>query len=266
MPKRRRAFFRGSIPLCFFLAGMVSLPEAGWCEGVGAVPVQGGDLSRSPTHKVKLLEAQLIQARRATRPAQWRTWGPETGLSSTEIYVLLETPDGTLWAGGNQGLHRFDGFRWTPVPGAGTFCYSLAYEKSTKTLWAGFDDQVYQLREGSDSLKPYTRIAEAAIPRAALSFDGKNRLWVISEKGIFLRAGGDDWRQVPVRSVENLAYATPLLESARGELLLGTEEGLLVGTAADGFAPFPGAPTVQVLALAEDPTGRLWVATVDGLF
>ena len=43
-------------------------------------------------------------------------WGHRDGLPSTAIYSLAQTPDGFLWLGTSDGLVRFDGLRFVPVP------------------------------------------------------------------------------------------------------------------------------------------------------
>jgi signal transduction histidine kinase/ligand-binding sensor domain-containing protein len=43
-------------------------------------------------------------------------WGHRDGLPSTAIYAIAQTPDGFLWLGTSDGLVRFDGLRFVPVP------------------------------------------------------------------------------------------------------------------------------------------------------
>jgi signal transduction histidine kinase/ligand-binding sensor domain-containing protein len=43
-------------------------------------------------------------------------WGHRDGLPSTAIYAVAQTPDGFLWLGTSDGLVRFDGLRFVPVP------------------------------------------------------------------------------------------------------------------------------------------------------
>src|SRR5258707_15806824 len=43
-------------------------------------------------------------------------WGHRDGLPSTAIYAVAQSPDGFLWLGTSDGLVRFDGLRFVPVP------------------------------------------------------------------------------------------------------------------------------------------------------
>jgi signal transduction histidine kinase/ligand-binding sensor domain-containing protein len=45
-----------------------------------------------------------------------RIWQAQPGLSQTSIYSLTQTSDGYLWLGTQNGVVRFDGIRFSPVP------------------------------------------------------------------------------------------------------------------------------------------------------
>ena len=48
----------------------------------------------------------------------WRTFGPDSGLPSTNFFRLGIEQDGTVWAATDiaGGVYRFDGKRWAPLP------------------------------------------------------------------------------------------------------------------------------------------------------
>src|ERR1035437_1779932 len=69
-------------------------------------------------------------------------WGHRDGLSSTAIYAIAQTPDGFLWLGTSDGVVRFDGLRFIPVPLSGTDDIAFGPVKAlivarTGAMWIG---------------------------------------------------------------------------------------------------------------------------------
>jgi signal transduction histidine kinase/serine/threonine protein kinase/ligand-binding sensor domain-containing protein/CheY-like chemotaxis protein len=216
--------------------------------------------------RVRMLENRLLQARRPPRPFQWRTHGLENGLGSSEIYQLLETPDGTIWAGGIRGLHRFDGFEWRAVPGVGSRCHGLVYEPATGILWAGFEGGLYRLLPEADALeKVELPGVQAPVRTPSPSLDHEGRLWVSAGDGLLLRGEDGRWNAQPTPAVGSLAYATGVFPAASGRLLLGAESGLFERGADGSWGLVDGGPTARVLDLAEG-AGALYVGTAAGLY
>lgn len=56
--------------------------------------------------------AQFDSFRQSWRWAQFTT---ESGLPSNRIVALVETPNGSIWAGTQAGLAWYDGYQWTPI-------------------------------------------------------------------------------------------------------------------------------------------------------
>src|SRR5262249_1878780 len=102
----------------------------------------------------------------------------------------------------------------------------------------------------------------------APGLDAKGRLWVSSAEGLFLRGPDGRFQLQPTPEIESLAYATPVFVRHSGDLLLGAESGLYVRSSDEParWSRMPGAAEVRVLDLAEDGSGRLYVATAHGLY
>ncbi|KAB2922990.1 MAG: hypothetical protein F9K22_10200, partial [Bacteroidetes bacterium] len=55
-----------------------------------------------------------LSAAPAESPAyRFQTYSVEQGMSSAEIYTVLQDRTGFLWIGTTNGLHRFDGYSFT---------------------------------------------------------------------------------------------------------------------------------------------------------
>ncbi len=79
-------------------------------------------------------------------PTQYshRIWGPEEGLLQPSIYAILQSRDGFIWLGTQDGLIRFDGMRFRDftVSGQTPFRKTLVRavaEDTRQDLWIGDD-------------------------------------------------------------------------------------------------------------------------------
>jgi len=68
----------------------------------------------------------------------WTTWTVDDGLAGNVVYSLAQASDGTLWAGTNHGVSRYDGKTWTSYSHglAGQDVYAIALEDD-RTIWLG---------------------------------------------------------------------------------------------------------------------------------
>jgi diguanylate cyclase (GGDEF)-like protein len=157
--------------------------------------------------------------------------------------VITQDRQGFMWFGGEGGLTRYDGYRFTSyknIPG------------NVRSL------------DGD-----YVR---------ALHVDAQNRLWVGTYGGLHLyQPGSDDF--IRLRPDEAGALAVPnsdvraIIDDGRGGLWLGTQHGLQHLDPATGkFSVMhhdPGRPDSlgndKVNALARDGAGALWIGTETGL-
>jgi len=49
------------------------------------------------------------------QPWRWAEFTTESGLPSNRIVAVVETPNGSIWAGTQAGLAWYDGYQWTPI-------------------------------------------------------------------------------------------------------------------------------------------------------
>src|SRR5215813_1161389 len=73
-----------------------------------------------------------------------RTWQTEQGLAKVQIDSLSQTRDGYLWLGTYTGLVRFDGVRFTAIPGPKRILDNVwirtVVEDAEGGLWIGTND------------------------------------------------------------------------------------------------------------------------------
>ena len=144
----------------------------------------------------------------------------DQGLPDTQVNAIAQTPDGYLWLGTRRGIARYDGLN-----------FELFSPENTPAL-----------------ATPQINGVDV--------FDGDDRLWietarglVVREKGTFRRIAAD---QIPLENTWSV------LRDRRGRVWVAGSFGVRVG---DG-QHFTAVPGVQayVYALAEDASGRIWMA------
>jgi ligand-binding sensor domain-containing protein len=194
-------------------------------------------------------------------------WTSDSGLPQNSVTAIVQTHDGYLWLGTQEGLVRFDGVRFTIFDGRNTpaladdFVRSLA-EARDGTLWIGTMSGLVGLRRGE--FVPFRLEGLDRGPIDALYEDRNGALWVGSQLGV-ARIAGD--RVETFGDCDGVPGAVAAIgEDGRGDLWVGAGWGA-ARFSGGRFLPrwagldFPGA----AWALLPDPDGGLWVGTGRGL-
>lgn len=208
-----------------------------------------------------------------------------SGLSSDSIFTLYEDRSGTLWAGTEAGLDRFDPqirrFIAQPLTFARRAPVHAVLEDGLGSFWIGTAAGLIRL-EGT-TRTPALYIHDAARPGSlpsdtvnALLQDRSGRLWVGTSAGLALfdRATGtfDVYRNDPAdpKSLPD-DNVISLFEDRNGLLWIGTKFGGLAKwnprTWSFGHNPAraeQGFASRNIMAITEDHAGRLWIGTFDG--
>jgi signal transduction histidine kinase len=173
------------------------------------------------------------------RDGRFDAWLEEPGGGDVpRAYSFLRRADGTLLAGLNRSLRRFDGSAWLhdpTVPLGDKRIFSL-HEDRDGALWAGFgrvETGVAVLRDGGWKLLTGGDWKLAAAASFAQTPDG--RLWLASNKGLF-HVLDDECHEISGRLPMRTFW--PMLGDGSGGVWLGTlGEGLLHFRPADHDPP-----------------------------
>lgn len=214
------------------------------------------------------------------------------GLSQNSVFCILQDSRGFLWFGTQDGLNRYDGYRFVVFRASSQDSFSLAgnliyclYETRDSTLWAGtaegglnrFDRRLQRFQRflpqaGTNSLSDRTV--------RAIFEDHDGALWIGTERGGLNRLDRRDgtftaWRHDPADPASlSHDHVRAILQDATGALWIGTHGGGLnrFDPATGRFSQFrhdPADPTSlshnTVTCLAPADSGRLWVGTDRGL-
>ena len=199
------------------------------------------------------------------------TWNDETGLPQNTIRALLQTSDGYLWIGTEEGLTRFDGVRFTTFDEDNTpeitnnYVLSL-FEGSEKYLWIGTRDGLLVFKNGT--FKRYAEKEGLSYPVVCcISEDSSRNLWFGTDGGglylfkdnkfvLFTKKNG-----LPNNTITDIYY------DSTGTLWIGTISGLCYfkGNKFTNSTQHDGLSNGRVSGICEDSNNRIWIGCKKGL-
>ncbi|MCP4152618.1 MAG: response regulator [bacterium] len=205
------------------------------------------------------------------------TWGLKEGLPQITVYDVIQTHDGYIWVGTQEGVGRFDGVTFTRFNKSNTSELSnqriqTLHEDRNGILWIGtYGGGVTCLRDGvftNDSEK--YDLAEAKI--RTIYEDKRGDIWIGTGRDGLLRFKGGAPPGVTgltppgVTGLSRNSVNTICRDSA-GNLWVGTNSGLnrLKGSEIKRYTMENGLAHNLVMSVIEDSKGRLWIGTKGGL-
>ena len=208
---------------------------------------------------------------RATALSQYGRdlWDSDSGLPQNSVDAIVQTRDGYLWLGTQEGLIRFDGVRFTIFDSRNTPAmrddWVLAFcETRDGTLWVGTAEGLLRGRDGRfDGWQPDGPLSRGMVRSLIQARDGA--LWAASSEGL-ARLEGRSARLFTEKDGLPGKGTFSVAEDSGGRIWAGTAGGLAILRGAR-FEPvrIPDEPAAAVTALQPDPGGGLWVGTARGL-
>jgi len=197
-----------------------------------------------------------------------RVWSAESGLLQDTASALLESRDGFLWIGTDEGLVRFDGARFTLFSRVNTPAFTnndvrCLAETPDGSLWIGTSQPgLFRFHQGA--FTPFgTGHGLPDTPIRCLLRGRDGTLWAAPEEGPLLRLEGDRFWPVPT-DAGRMRIRT---------LAEGPDGSLWAGSADSGLWRLQGGRLVlaaltrgEITALGVTADGQVWVGTrSDGL-
>ncbi len=175
--------------------------------------------------------AEALDPARAVTQYRHEVWKTREGLPQSSAESLVQTRDGYLWIGTQEGLARFDGARFVVFDRAST----------------------PELR--------HNRIL-------ALLEDRRGRLWLGTEGGGLTIRNEERFRTFGRTDGLPSDIVRALAEDGEGRLWVGTDAGLLSrdDRSFTAWGASDGLPEGPVRALAVDVAGTVWAGTALGLY
>ena len=217
--------------------------------------------------------AQAIDPNRALTQFPHQVWKVEDGLPQNSIQTILQTRDGYLWLGTQEGLVRFDGVHFTvfnkrSVKALKSNYILTLFEDNRGNLWIGTNGGGLT-RYHDGTFRTFTRedgLSSNIVLALAEGRDGS--LWIGTKYGGLSRyndgafASYDFGKGVPNPTVLSLCY------DSRGTLWIGTDKSGLYRFSRNRVEHVPSPlDDFIIVAIRESRTGRLWIGTYEhGLF
>ena len=197
-------------------------------------------------------------------------WEATTGLPQNSVQAVLQTRDGYLWLGTEEGLVRFDGekfevFNRANTPGLSGKDVKSLFEAPDGSLWIGMNGGLARLDHGR-----FAYPLPGALPHewvSAITGDRAGHVWLGTFGGGVVRF--KDGRAKTFASPDGLAdnFVWAMRETSDGSMWIGTNAGLtrITGDRLVTYTTSDGLPANRVRALLEDREGSLWIGTSNGL-
>ena len=215
--------------------------------------------------------AFALDPSRALTQARLLVWTSESGLPQNTIDAIVQTRDGYLWMGTEEGLVRFDGVRFVVsdrqnAPALRSSFVSSLFEAPDGTLWIGtYGGGLARLRGGRiEAFRPELlgsdRIREMRVA------DGG--LFIATAGGGLLRIDGEKVTRFTTRDGLPTDRVWALEEDGEGGLWVATHGGGVTrwhdASVRQRLTTADGLPSDNARALLRDPDGTLWIGTDGG--
>jgi len=190
-------------------------------------------------------------------------WAADKGQPPGDVFAIAQDAEGYLWLGTPNGLHRFDGARFTPWNGS-TPATALPsgpihalVGAPDGSLWIGFGGGGSVVRMLHGQITRYTPANGAPPGVTGMIQDRQGAIWVAATRGLF-RFFDNRWTVMGQADGYSGAEAFSLYEDRAGRLWVGTATGIYRRNN-DTFELIDrDANNVQ--SLTEDGDGNIWVS------
>jgi signal transduction histidine kinase/ligand-binding sensor domain-containing protein len=220
-----------------------------------------------------LLAGTRTPALDPTRPLKefgHQAWLTENGLPQNTVQAIIQTQDGYLWLGTQEGLARFDGLNFTVFDKENTPAFKsndirFLHEDKQGRLWISTSYGLVCRHNGD--FKNFT-VSEGLPDNSVgpIVEDTKGNVWIGTAGGLSRFENGN-FKTFTVDQGLSRNVIQTLCARADGSVLVGTSAGIQ-SLRDDHFSSFTLPDYVSlanITAIAETEDRGLWFGTLDGL-
>lgn len=212
-----------------------------------------------------------LDNRRALTQAFLRIWQLQQGLPRATIFAIRQTSDGYIWLATQDGLVRFDGIRFVPMPERNGIQFDKLWamdlvEDAQQNVWVATIGQGLVRVRDDHGARQYTMKDGLPSDDVRALAPTKSGLWITTPNGVALV--GD--KIVSFGMDQGLATndVWAVCEAPDGKVYFGGEGGELSIWDGKSFTvqslkSIPNKSLVRALLARED--GSIWVGTDNGL-
>ena len=197
-------------------------------------------------------------------------WTTEEGLPQNSITSIIQTYDGYLWFGTEEGLVRFNGTTFTTFDKSNTHEFeadgitSLA-ETNDNTLWIGTRNGGL-LKRTDGKFSPFTYGQGLSSQDVTTLFvDKEGALWIGTFDGGVMKLHSNTLVYFNAENGIEGRFISEITQDNNGRIWIGTEKGLFYFEDSK-FQRFEQSPvnTAFISALFFDTNNHLWIGTESG--
>jgi len=200
-------------------------------------------------------------------------WGLDQGLPQNSVQSIIQTRDGFLWLGTQEGLVRFDGVQFAVRDKGNTEALSSNHVGSLGQtpdgdLWIGtFGGGLVRCRGGRFSRVSLSDTTTNVEITSILTQDADSHVWVGTDQLGLCQVAGDEVVRYGREAGLPSDTVTSLCRDRQGALWAGTPSGLvcLLEGRHRTYTTRDGLPNDSITSLCDDREGGLWVGTARGL-
>lgn len=218
------------------------------------------------------IRASALDPGRALTQARLSVWTSDAGLPQNTIDTLLQTRDGYLWMGTEEGLVRFDGARFVVsdrqnAPGLRSAFISSLFEAPDGTVWIGtYGGGLARLRNGRIEAFHSDLLGSDRIRGMHATANGS--LYVATAGGGMLRIDGEGLTRFTTKYGLPTDRIWSMEDDGEGGMWISTHGGGVVhwrdSAVQERITTAEGLPNDYARTLLRDPDGTLWIGTDGG--
>ena len=213
---------------------------------------------------------QALDPNRSLKEFGHQAWTTENGLPQNTVHAIVQTQDGYLWIGTQEGLVRFDGLNFTVFDKENTPAFKsndirFLQQDRQGRLWISTSYGLVCRHNGQ--FTSYT--ANEGLPDNSIGpllEDVSGNVWIGTDAGLARYENGK-FKTFTVEHGLSRNVIQTLCARADGSILVGTSAGVqsLTGDRFSEWAIPSDLLPANITAIAETKTGQLWFGTVAGL-
>jgi diguanylate cyclase (GGDEF)-like protein len=216
--------------------------------------------------------AFALDPARALTQSRMSVWTSDSGLPQNSIDAIVQTRDGYLWVGTEEGLARFDGVRFVVsdrqnAPALGSSFISSLHESPDGTLWIGtYGGGLARLRNNRIEAFHPELLGNDRIREMLPAADGS--MFVATGGGGLLRIDGENVMRFTTRDGLPSDRIWSLEDDGAGGIWIATHGGGVArwrdSRVQQRITAREGLPSDFARALLRDRDGTLWIGTDGG--
>ena len=200
-----------------------------------------------------------------------QAWLTENGLPQNTVQAIIQTRDGYLWVGTQEGLARFDGLNFTVFDKENTPAFKsndirFLQEDQQGRLWISTSYGLICRHNGQfTSFTVNEGLPDNSVGPVVEDANGK--IWIGTGGGLASFENGN-FRTFTVEHGLSRNVIQTLCARANGMVLVGTSAGVqtLNGDHFSSWSTPPNVHAANIIAITETKAGHLWLGTLDGVF